>query len=480
MSNTSTSKIINDRFNEIMAETIRKSTKGLQTPNFASCMILFFSAMIILITSLFFILELQKKAKNLKIRNVLDAFNSVNLLEGKDSEEYQQFITNCRYVFISVFVLFFALLCMIILSTSSNSLGIHLLISSVSALLFGVIFFYNNGKYGKSYTYYMNIFFTIVTILIIIVALAFIYKVFASELRHKNGILGILIDMIFLIPCSFSDMLEFVAHQFRITTNSVLLLFILEILLIILYFIIPIAINKSIFQDKSSIPIISTYKTLDTLESIPTDSFASSIISNYQIKDSKGIPSVNYSLSMWIYLNQQLHNNTDVSAKNIFNYGSETTGVKPQIMFVNSASGNKNSNLYQFTFTGFSDNTRNNKNISMSYFVELPSQKWNYIVFNYYPERVELYINGEFARVFKFDADHPLPVYDTSDTLTIGDKNGLDGAICNVMYYSNILTRDNIVWLHRFLSGSNPPILINDPESTVNDLSSMAKKNIDM
>ena len=50
-------------------------------------------------------------------------------------------------------------------------------------------------------------------------------------------------------------------------------------------------------------------------------------------------------------------------------------------------------NIYHVTFTG-------DENLKDGYDIELQSQKWNHIVFNYNETYVDLYINGILERTF--------------------------------------------------------------------------------
>ena len=43
-----------------------------------------------------------------------------------------------------------------------------------------------------------------------------------------------------------------------------------------------------------------------------------------------------------------------------------------------------------------------------------------------------------------------MPTYNDLDNITIGDENGLDGAICNVTYYKHSLTADQIALTKTF------------------------------
>jgi hypothetical protein len=169
-------------------------------------------------------------------------------------------------------------------------------------------------------------------------------------------------------------------------------------------------------------------------------------------------PRLNYTISMWIYLNQQYRNFTDKNTSNIFSYGSNNN-YKPKISYYKNGSSvvsSNSKNIYRITFaeTELAQNNSNGQNTS--YDVELTSQKWNNIVVNYNSTYVDLYINGILERTFKFD--YNIPLYPPTDIVTVGEKNGMDGAICNIRYYTTPLTDYQIVNMYNLFANKNPPI----------------------
>jgi hypothetical protein len=87
--------------------------------------------------------------------------------------------------------------------------------------------------------------------------------------------------------------------------------------------------------------------------------------------------------------------------------------------------------------------------------VELPSQKWNNFVFNYNNQLVDIFINGHLVRTIELDE---IPIYNPTDLVTIGQDNGANGAVCNIQYYTNPLTKYQIVNNYNLLMDANPPI----------------------
>jgi len=49
--------------------------------------------------------------------------------------------------------------------------------------------------------------------------------------------------------------------------------------------------------------------------------------------------------------------------------------------------------------------------------------------------------------------------YISADNLTIGDEKGLNGGICNVVFFNNILNKERIQMNYELLKNKNPPIL---------------------
>ena len=92
-----------------------------------------------------------------------------------------------------------------------------------------------------------------------------------------------------------------------------------------------------------------------------------------------------------------------------------------------------------------------------TYFVmSVPSQKWNNIVFNYYDNKVDLWINGNLERNMDL-RENPLNHHQT-DVITIGSKFGLMGALCNLQFFSKPMTATQITQSYNLLYSQNPPV----------------------
>ena len=88
-------------------------------------------------------------------------------------------------------------------------------------------------------------------------------------------------------------------------------------------------------------------------------------------------------------------------------------------------------------------------------------QKWNNIIINYNGGTLDIFLNGELVK----SSIGVVPYY-TFDNLTIGEKNGIKGGICNVIYFRRALSSPNIYYLYNTVNDKTPPVL-NDSNETI-------------
>ena len=314
-------------------------------------------------------------------------------------------------------------------------------IISVIMTLFLTIFYNYTSSNLATFTllsYVINF----ILVIAILVGLALFFYVFSNYLKTIDGPLGFAIYFIFYIPCLLIDFFRYIKREFALTSNVVYILFVVEIILALLYTYVPKLIDYIAYSD--GIMLLQDSVFLD----IPK------VIGNSQqfimpplndLDNQQVIYRKNYALSMWIYLNTESSNNTSYAKEtNIFDYGNG----KPKITYYNNLVDGRKTDKYIIYFT-------NRKTDSATYEITLPSQKWNNFVFNYKNNSVDLFINGNLERTFMFDNN--FPNYNSTDLFTIGDKNGLNGAIGNIGYYVKPLTSFQIVDTYNLLMDKNPP-----------------------
>lgn len=288
------------------------------------------------------------------------------------------------------------------------------------------------------------------TVITVVVFLALFFYVFGSYLQQKRGMVGFIIKLIFFIPCMLLDLIEFLKNEYNLTTHTEWIIIGIEIVILILYFAIKPIINKAVNNNVKYILSNPVFLNNKTVALYDTSSLAVTKPDNTQLMSN------NFSISMWVYLNVQENSfmNADGSSYeiNIFNYGNG----KPKINYTNNFVDNKSRDIYLFYFT----NAASKPNFQIT----LPNQKWNNIVFNYYGNVVDLFINGNLETSFTFDPINQqysiMPEYSIKDSITVGQNGGLKGAICNITYNNTNLEKHQIVSNYNLLMLKNPPLLL--------------------
>lgn len=264
--------------------------------------------------------------------------------------------------------------------------------------------------------------------------LALLYKFFIQIKGDKTYKLptwmGLIKDVIFYIPCLIIGIIDYLRHQYDITTSSTWILLGLEIALIVTRVIIPFIFNKIILHDGVHLlrdPVFTTSeRTIGTYDKLH--------------KDKKDKYSYHYAISSWIYINPQPPSTSSAYNKktSILNYGG-----KPNILYDGTT------NTLEITTLKSRDKEevvyKTNK---------LPFQRWNHLVINYDRGTLDIFINNEIVASVK----NVVP-YMTYDSLTVGAKPGIYGGVCNVVYFSNVLTRNKISYLYNTHKYLTPPVL---------------------
>jgi hypothetical protein len=165
----------------------------------------------------------------------------------------------------------------------------------------------------------------------------------------------------------------------------------------------------------------------------------------------------NYSFSMWIYINTQTISDGEIE---IFNFGANSTDSnsregKPRITYFNNSSfkenkaGKDSKDLIRIYFT-------NAKNPKGYYDFKIVKQKWNNIVLNISLDKADVFLNGKIEYTYHYN-NNP-PINNLIEFITIGEDNGINGAICNIVYYPRNLSIVEITNNYNLLMLKNPPI----------------------
>ena len=342
-----------------------------------------------------------------------------------------------QLIFVVVFIL--VLLFLIIRKFSY----IKIITYVIAAILFLVLFFTNNSVNSIFFSSYMSIIFIGITA---IIALAIIFNIFSNNLRKLHGWQGFIINLIFLIPCLFSDFIKGVFSEFGATPNIVFVLFIIEILVVLGYIYLPQV--KQLFLNDNGIELMKQPALLNQHYFLDVNKIPKYTVKVNDITDiTTQYSDKTYAISMWIYVNPQPTNyisNKDETP--IFTFSGH-----PLMTYQNDtddATMHK-SDIYRVYFGEYNINPSNNETEKLPPItLRLLPQRWNFIVFNYYGTGGDVFVNGVLERTQNFEVNLN---YTMKDTMEIGyvKKNnradyGLDGAISNVVYYPNILNTTQI------------------------------------
>jgi hypothetical protein len=320
--------------------------------------------------------------------------------------------------------------------SSSISLNIYFFTACIIAILCTVFFFYSSSASNttKYITYFMSLF----IFFIIAVGFSMIAYIYANYLKSLKGWVGFIVNLIFYVPCLILDFFSYIRQELNMTTNVLFMLFIFEILLILFYFYMPYLISFIVGQN--SIPILKESAWLDIYQQIDT-------AKHLNENDDSTYQDLGYGFSMWIYLNSQTSNTAGNKKElEIFNYGNNRKG-NPRITYGNNTLENSEEDNLNIYFTSSQ---------TVPFTTRIQKQKWNYFVFNYTSTGADVFLNGQLNKTVLF-SETELPTFSDIDTVSIGEDNGLYGAICNIQYYRTNLTLPQIVNSYNLLMNQNPP-----------------------
>lgn len=306
----------------------------------------------------------------------------------------------------------------------------------------------------------------LLNIIAVTLVLAIVYKTIfvkfptSQSNSKKNSFFSLIMNIIFYIPCIFIGLFDLLLNIFtgrfdkyqandHIGTSiaiiaSVIVLSLLYIGSKYLYEKINLQGGKLLLNDPVYLTSLRSLTTSQELTGVEN-------------------PSYQYGLSCWVYIDSVGPNANEsyVKYSSIMSYNG-----KPNIVYkanthtllvtvANPESPEKNSNNeYEDEIINGVTNRVLYKNDNFLL------QKWNNIILNYNGGTLDVFLNGELVK----SSIEVVPIYDFTDTLTIGEKDGLHGGICNIVYFNRPLTRTNIYYLYNMVKNLTPPITTNKYE----------------
>ena len=363
------------------------------------------------------------------------------------------------------------------LITSVNYEFIVTFFKVVASILFIAFIGWIIGTFIKNFNS-SNIGSQIIDVLLIIGLLAIVYKMLSITNLTKHPIFRIIFHILFYIPCLLISLVETINREYRLTTKPVVILIVIEIILLILYFIYPKLIGKVYTQGGTQVindplPLnmensISTYQKLnETFEHqyqyalsfwFYIDSASPSMNANYtkftNILSYGSNPSVKYNPSintLSVTVSQDETNTISIVDVTHNLEDKMTTASNEEILEIKEKIQKVVDKVKHIPIvTELDDSGRriiyNKKKVAL--------QKWNNIILNYNGGTLDIFYNGELVK----SAIEVVP-YLTYDTMIIGEQNGISGGIANITYFKDPLDVFKIKNLYNYMKDKNPPTL---------------------
>ncbi len=353
--------------------------------------------------------------------------------------------------------------------TDSNS-GLSIFMSMFGGFLMIIWFLfyqknkqlYENESSASTYTFLGKIFLSIISILLIIALLYFVFTISGYMSDFSSIFIYVINFLIFIgifaliiktfglsgdpgesnpswikliwkiikyLPCLFIEIADYINNQFKITTTPIITIFIIEILLIGIYFTFNWIMDLVMTHNASQ--LVKKPSNLNQENNLGT-------FQKLNFKDDKF--QYKYAVSSWIYIDSfppETNHKYDefTSLLNIGNKPNILFNVlKNEIKIITQTEGNNEKILYKST--------------------AFKMQKWNHIVINYDGLSMDIFINNELVST----TEGAIP-YNDNTQITSGNASGIYGGICNVLYFNDNITRGKIEWLYNSVKLLNPPVI---------------------
>ena len=237
-----------------------------------------------------------------------------------------------------------------------------------------------------------------------------------TENKHSN-LFKFIKELIFYVPCMLIEYIEYFEHQFGMTTKPVWILLILELLVIIAYFLLPLLSKNIILHEGIVIQEEPVYtNVLNTLATYQNLKLSNNIDFNY-----------NYGLSFYLYINPQPPSSSAAytTYTSLLNYAN-----KPNIEY------NAEENSLRVICQDASNNIQTVYETN-----NIQYQKWMHFVINYSSGIMDVFQDSKLVAT----KDQLTPYMRMKmDIVTSGSKNGINGGIKKVIYFKQPLTKTQI------------------------------------
>jgi hypothetical protein len=255
-------------------------------------------------------------------------------------------------------------------------------------------------------------------------------KILPDEDSKTNKVLRLIKNIFIYIPCYLSYVGTAIAKELKTAPKEAYILLFLEGIAIVTYvfygaiknYMYKIAIRngKQLLREPIHLNKTETIGSFNEL---------------HKVSDKNDTFQYDYSISSWVYLNPDSSTNAYYP---ILNYGS-----KPMIEY--------NQYAHKLRIQMLDGKTA----LKTIYLTDdIPLQRWNHIVVNYSGSTIDIFINN----VLVATKPNIVP-YMYYDTIVTGSQENMGGSICNVIYFTQTLSKKTINYMYTMYNGLNPPIL---------------------
>ena len=363
-----------------------------------------------------------------------------------------QIVSDNKSIFLCIFLFIgFALLSLLVMGFEAfmpfitSFLKYTVLIGIVLGIILAILHVYNNVPIIANTVLFA------INIAILVGIFAMIVKFIGAEapgyISGPPTWSSLLFKMLIYVPCLFLDSVDFFKTELKLAQKqwTYVIIFIIEIILVALLFILPKAFDAVINHNgevilDSVLPLNVTSKALQVTttdsNNVETKSLTPSLADNTK----NGKPIYNYGISAWFYIHQEPLNTNN----NYTHSGGVSILDFSKLPTINYDASN---NLLNITVSGATIPQSSQPKS------QIPLQRWNHLFINFNNSGImDVFLNNH----LETSVPNVIPTLPTS--LTVGSTPGIYGQACNVVYYRNVLGSDGISWIYNTHKYLNPPL----------------------
>jgi hypothetical protein len=249
--------------------------------------------------------------------------------------------------------------------------------------------------------------------------------------------------------------------QYGLTTNRMLILLAMEAAFILAGRLIPIVVARTI--NHTGMQILSAPISMNSSMGIST--YDIQFVNAHGVEDipvppaadpNGGVPTTtvqlknySYGVSAWFYIHPQPPNTNA-------NYDSDNYISMMQFgPFGPSIQYNPKSNAMQFGLYGKPIESSANAPLEVS---DIPLQTWNNVVINSDKGAVDIFINNKLIYTGT-DLPENQTYASSIYNVTVGQADGVNGEMCNIVLNTAPFTKPEIAWLYKTNKVLNPPVV---------------------